>query len=324
MTRTNAIWVVAERAIGRIQPVTFQLITKARQIANGRPVVAILLEGDDDSFEQQLADYGPDEIIRVRDAKLKRASDRTMADVITALARAERPDSVLFAATPQGRSVAPRVQTQLTTGLTADCLDLRYDDNLLVAVKPSYGDNVMCEITCPQARPQMVSVRPNTFAAERVTNSQTVIRDDDVPVSASVGDTIIDEHVAVSTATGVNGARKVLSLGRGAASDQTVALARQIAAKLGASVGVSRPLTDRDDFSVEQQIGQSGNTIAPELLINVGISGATQYLVGIDQSKLIISVNRDANAPIMAQSDYVYVGDADAFLKSLAKRLGIN
>lgn len=323
MTKQSAIWVVAERGLGRIQPVTFQLISKARAIAGGRPVVCVLLEGAKDHFEDDITPYGPDRIIIMADDALAQPSDETSALALTQIAQTEQPDSVLFAATASGRSVAPRLQAKLRTGLTADCLDLRYDDDLLVAVKPSYGDNVMCEITCPETRPQMVSVRPNTFAATEAPGIKTTISKVSFNGKADDRAVITNEQIAVSASTGVNGASKVLALGRGAASDQTVALARKIAAALGASVGVSRPLTDRPDFTVDQQIGQSGNTISPDLLINVGISGATQYLVGIDQSKLIVSINREADAPIMKQSDYTYVGDANTFLQALAKRLNL-
>lgn len=323
MTSTEEIWILAEHDATRMQPVTFQLISKARAIAAGRKVVAVLLEGRADNFAPQIAEYGPDEIIRVSDDLLTHAADSTAADALVQLITQRKPAAMIFAATAQGRSIAPRLQAKLGTGLTADCLDLRFDDDQLVAVKPSYGDNVMCEITCPNHRPQMVSVRPNTFVAEKVADMTPTITTGEVALHAPTGIAIENEQIAVSSATGISGASKVIALGRGAKSDDTVALTRKIAARLGASVGVSRPLTDRSDFTVEQQIGQSGNTIAPDLLLNVGISGATQYLVGIDQAKLIVSVNRDASAPIMAQSDYTYTGDADAFLKALAKRLGI-
>lgn len=321
MSANEQIWILAERGVGRVEPVTYQLITKAKAIADGRRVVAVLLEGSDEDFAASIAAYAPDEIIVVKDALLKRPADSTVASALRQLIEQHQPAAMLFAATAQGRSIAPRLQAQLGTGLTADCLDLRFDDGLLVAVKPSYGDNVMCEITCPDKRPQMVSVRPNTFTATPGDASHAVITAAEVTLDAPKDIVIESEQLTVSSATGVNGASKVLALGRGAAVDATVARARHIAAKLGASVGVSRPLTDRDDFTVEQQIGQSGNTIAPDLLINVGISGATQYLVGIDKSKLIVSVNRDGNAPIMAQSDVTFTGDADAFLKALEQRL---
>lgn len=323
MTNTEEIWILAEHDANRVQPVTFQLITKARAIAAGRRVVVVLLEGTQEHFAEQISAYGPDEIIRVSADSLERPADSTAASALMQLMAKRQPNAMIFAATAQGRSIAPRLQAKLGTGLTADCLDLRFDGDNLVAVKPSYGDNVMCEITCPQRRPQMVSVRPNTFTAEKAGGVRTKITTAELTLAAPKGIVIEDEQVAVSSATGVTGASKVIALGRGAKGDATVARTRQLAARLGASVGVSRPLTDRDDFTVEQQIGQSGNTIAPDFLLNVGISGATQYLVGIDQAKLIVSVNRDADAPIMAQSDYTYTGDAEAFLKAFANRLDV-
>lgn len=322
MTATEQIWILAEHGVGRIEPVTYQLITKAKAIADGRRVVVVLLEGDQEDFTADIAAYAPDEILVVADARLAQPSDTTAASALFQLIQDAQPDSMIFAATPQGRSIAPRLQAKLGTGLTADCLDLHFDDDLLVAVKPSYGDNVMCDITCPVKRPQMVSVRPNTFTATKGDASHTVITPVSVTLDADPTITIEAEQRTISSATGISNARKVIALGRGATSDTAMTLTRQIAAKLGANIGVSRPLTDRDDFTVEQQIGQSGNTIHPDLLLNIGISGATQYLVGIDQSQLIVSINRDGDAPIMSQSDVTYTGDAEQFLQALAQRLG--
>ncbi len=318
---TEAIWIVAEREPARINPVTFQLITKAKAIAQGKKVVVVLLEAPDQQFEQAISEYGPDEILLGQNAAYAQASDEVMAAALTTLAKEYQPNAVLFGATPLGRSIAPRVQAALQTGLTADCLDFFYEEDLLVQVKPSYGDNVMCEITCPDRRPQMASVRPNTFAAEKVAGTTPAITPVEVAQTTGPQGRVVDETVRVSHATGIASANKVLVLGRGAATPADIASAREIASRLGASVGVSRPLTDLPDFTVEQQIGQSGTTIAPDFLLNLGVSGATQFIVGMTQAKLVVSVNRDAQAPIFAQSDYTFTGDAAAFITALKQRM---
>lgn len=318
---TEAIWIVAEREPARINPVTFQLITKAKAIAQGKKVVVVLLEAPDQQFEQAISEYGPDEILLGQNAAYAQASDEVMAAALTTLAKEYQPNAVLFGATPLGRSIAPRVQAALQTGLTADCLDFFFEEDLLVQVKPSYGDNVMCEITCPDRRPQMASVRPNTFAAEKVAGTTPAITPVEVAQTTGPQGRVVDETVRVSHATGIASANKVLALGRGAATPADIASAREIASRLGASVGVSRPLTDLPDFTVEQQIGQSGTTIAPDFLLNLGVSGATQFIVGMTQAKLVVSVNRDAQAPIFAQSDYTFTGDAAAFITALKQRM---
>lgn len=320
MITKDALWIVAEFEGKRIAPVTLQLLTKARAIANGRTVAAVLLETPAQTGEETLAEYGPDEIIVAQDEAFQNVSDRTQAEQLTTLIKAHQPNTVLFGATPEGRSLAPRVQDQLETGLTADCLDFYYEQDLLVAVKPSYGDNVMCEIVCPDRRPQMASVRPNTFAAKKATGAARIER---VPATAVPDAACTVQHTAVKIAatTSLSGARKIIALGRGANKDAVISGVRKVAEKLGASVGVSRPLTDRTDFTAEQQIGQSGVTVSPDLILNLGISGAVQYQVGMSSSKLVISVNRDPKAPIMAQSDFVWAGDAAALVAALQELL---
>lgn len=320
MITKNALWIFAEKENERIAPVTFQLITKAKAIAGKRPVAVVLCETPAQQLEETLQPYGPDEIIVVKDALFAKAPDSVYANVLAELNEHYTPNALLFGATPIGRSVAPRLQAKLRTGLTADCLDLYYEDDLLVQVKPSYGDNVMCEIICPDHLPQMASIRPNTFPAHPLETPPTpTIETVAVPVKAPTNITLEQDTPKVAASTGIAGASKIIALGRGADDDNIVAEARKIAAKLGASVGVSRPLTDRPDFTVEQQIGQSGTTVAPDFILNVGISGSVQYQVGMTGSKLIVSVNRDANAPLFSQSDYTYTGDAKAFMAALAK-----
>ena len=311
------LWVVAERRLDHIEPTTQQLITKANQLAGDRfHVVAVLLEATTDHLEDELTTYGPDEIRVVRDDRFPTATDAELADALKQLVDAAQPNTVLFGATITGRSIAPRLQAELQTGLTADCLDLRFDDDTLVATKQSYGDNIMCEIICPDRRPQMATVRPNTFVAQPTPNGAelTTAKVDFHPVTRLH---VTAATPVVNTATTVGDASRVVALGRGAASAATIDAATQLAERLGGRIGVSRPLTDQDRFTHDDQIGQSGNTIHPDLILNFGISGAVQYLVGMQDSQTIVSVNSDPNAPIFATSDYGYVGDAQAFMTAL-------
>lgn len=311
------LWVIAERRLDHIEPTTQQLITKAKSLANDHfTVVAILLEATTDHLETELTAYGPDEIRVVRDDRFPTATDAEHADALKQLVDQYQPNSILFGATITGRSIAPRLQAKLQTGLTADCLDLRFDEETLVATKPSYGDNIMCEIICPDHRPQMATVRPNTFVAQPAEGAAMLVADtvtfhpvDRLQVTAATP--------VVNTATTVGDASRVVALGRGAASAATIDTATKLAEKLGGRIGVSRPLTDQDRFTHDDQIGQSGNTIHPELILNFGISGAVQYLVGMQDAQTIVAVNADESAPIFEVADYGYVGDAQAFMTAL-------
>ncbi|WP_080145794.1 electron transfer flavoprotein subunit alpha/FixB family protein [Marinilactibacillus piezotolerans] len=314
------VWIYAEKHVGIIQPVTYQLITKAKEISKDKKVVIVLFEATDEQLEMDIKEYGPDEIIVVKDDRLRDATDSEIANLMTALAERRQPNSILFGATVVGRSIAPRLQAKLNTGLTSDCLNLSFDDDLLIQTKPSYGDNIMCEIICPNQRPQMASVRPNTFAAQKVPDASVVVTEvSDLSFKEAPRVKILEETPLLSKSDSIANADRVVALGRGASDDQVIDLAEELTRKLGAKMGVTRPLTDHVKFSGEDQIGQSGNTIAPKLLINLGVHGAVQYTTGIEQSDLIISINKDADAPIFKYSDFSYIGDAGDFLKSFLK-----
>ena len=134
---TQEIWIYAEKHIGIIQPVTYQLITKAKEIAGDKKVVVILFEATDKNLEENIKEYGPDEIVVVKDDRLKDAMDSEVASLMAELAKRRQPNSILFGATVVGRSIAPRLQAKLNTGLTSDCLNLSFDSDLLVQTKPS-------------------------------------------------------------------------------------------------------------------------------------------------------------------------------------------
>lgn len=313
----NALWVYVQLNGQKVEPTSLQLITKARQIAEGRPVVALLAEDLTTNAEETVKEYGPDEIIVLKDGHFTQPTDGELADALFQVVSANTPNGLLFPATVQGRSVAPRLQAKLRTGLTADCLDVYYDGEDLIQVKPTYGDDIMCEILCPDHRPQMATVRPNTFKAEKVTGTTVQVTVADFTFHPEANIEVVSEKPIISSSANIADAKIVVALGRGADNDKTIALAEKAAAKLGGMVGVSRPLTDNPKFSHESQIGQSGNTIAPDLLINLGVSGAVQYTVGIENAGKVVSVNTDDKAPIFAVSDFGYVGTANEFLEAL-------
>lgn len=317
---SQEIWVYAEKHLGIIQPVTYQLITKAKEIAGDKKVIVILFEATDKNLEENIKEYGPDEIVVVKDDRLKDATDSEIANLMADLATRRQPNSILFGATVVGRSIAPRLQAKLNTGLTSDCLNLAFDNDLLVQTKPSYGDNIMCEIICPNHRPQMASVRPNTFEATKTNSGSVIVTEvNDFVFKEAKRVKIIDETPLLSKSDSIANADRVIALGRGAVDDKTIILAEELARKLGAKIGVTRPLTDHPKFSGEDQIGQSGNTIAPKVLINLGIHGAVQYTSGIENAELVISIDKDPEAPIFNYSDYSYIGDSADFLEGFLK-----
>ena len=319
MTHKN-IWIVAEHHQDIIQPVTKQLITKANQIKDNKKVTVILFQTKEQKLEQQLLNYGPDEIITVCDDRLKEAPDSLIADLLSQLNHKFQPNSILFGATVIGRSISARLQAKLLTGLTADCLDLKFEENLLIQIKPSYGDNIMCEIVCPNNYPQMATVRPNVFMATENQNKETkVVIMNDMNFKEDKRITVYEEIPLLSKSDSIANADRVIALGRGMSGEEHINKASRLATKLGAKIGVTRPLTDLPSFSVDDQIGQSGSSIAPKLLITLGVHGAVQFTTGITKSKYIVAINNNPKAPIFDIADYGFVGDAKSFVEALLK-----
>lgn len=317
----NEIWVYVETTGSKIEPTSLQLITKAKAIADGRKVVAVVPEASSINAETTVKEYGPDQIKTLVDDHFAHATDEELADALFQITDKNRPDSLLFPATILGRSIAPRLQAKLGTGLTGDCLDIYYQDGLLVQVKPTYGDNVMCDIVCPDRRPQMVTVRPNTFRAEKGTGGATEIVQSKFTFHKEANSEVVATDPIINSSSKLDDAKVVIALGRGAYSENNIKLAQDLAAKLGGMVGVSRPLTDEPEFSHDDQIGIGGASLSADLLINLGISGAVQYTVGIKNAKKIVSVNIDKDAPIFDESDFAYVGDVTDFLSALSNQV---
>lgn len=314
------IWIYAEHHGNLVSSVTFELITKAKEICNDKKVIVLLFEGKKDNLEKDIKEYGPDEIIVVKDDRTKGARDSLIADLIKQLTDKRMPNSILFGATVIGRSISARLQAKLQTGLTADCMDLSFDGDLLIQIKPSYGDNIMCEIVCPNTFPQMATVRPGVFKGVKNLNKNLVItKVEDLIIKVDPRIIVKSVMPLLSKGDSIKNANIVIAVGRGASDKTTLDNIYRLATKLGAKVGVTRPLTDLYMFRNEDQIGQSGNSISPKLLITLGVSGAVQFTSGIQNSDIIIAVNSNKNAPIFAYSDYSYVGDANMFVEELLK-----
>ena len=318
MTVIKENWVFVETDLHKINPVSYQLITKMKQISHD-PVVAVLIENNDANLETELSEYGPDRILLIKDDELEAGDDLELTDALNKLIQKQgTPNTFIFPATVVGRSVAPRLQARLRTGLTADCLDLKFEDDLLVQTKPSYGDNIMCEITIPNHHPQMATARPNVFTAEKENNPALKVEEiSNLDWEKDTKLQIKSQILPPKTSNDITQAQRIVALGRGDKTDAGIEMANSLAKKLHATVGVTRPLTDLDQYTITEQIGQSGQTVAPDLLINLGVSGAVQYTAGIANAKTVVSVNTDENAQIFKYSDYYFVGNALEFSKAL-------
>ena len=241
-----------------------------------------------------------------------------MADFITKI----KPNTVLYGGTALGRSFAPRVAARFKTGLTADCtvLDMKETGDL-VQIRPAFGGNVMAQIITPNHRPQMATVRYKMFKKKDPVepHGETIyMNTDNVDLSSRIK--ILDIHQKQKSAD-ISEADVIVACGRIFKSEEDLALAEELARLLGGAVAVTRPLVEAGIRDAKYQIGLSGRTVSPKLIITLGVSGAVQFTAGMNSSETIISINKDPNAAIFGVSHYGIVGDVFEIVPELIKKL---
>ena len=322
----KTVLVVAETRAGQLAPVSLQLLGKARELAGetgGRTLVLVMGQALEETGTH-LVEYGADEVILAEHAELDNYRTLPYARLLTRLIQDREPDIVLLGATSMGRDLAPRVAARLGTGLTADCLDLSLDpDGHLLQTKPSYGDRIMVDIVIPEHRPQMATVRPNVFALpDRLPEAAGFIKRMEVlPLAADLKTLVREVSLEKPAASRLEEADVVICGGRGMGSKENFLRLYDLAEALGATVGGTRPAVDEDWIPEDFQIGQSGKMIAPKLLITCGVSGAVQFTVGIEKTKILVAIDRDPKAPIFAFASYGLVADVNELVPALLREL---
>ena len=300
-----------------IHPAVRGILGKAKEISSGR-VFGIMFAGVGGKLlYDEIFSYGVDTLYHMRNSALKEFQPISYADAMADVSHRIGPASILFAATPQGRELAPLVAARLGAGLTADCTGLEADGRKLLMTRPALGGNILATIEC-DTFPQMATVRPGTF-------------DDPEPEVGRKGTSFsrpyktISEKVIVSKDTvdvddDIGNANVLISLGNGVRNHSTVDIAYKVAELLGASVSCTRALVDKGWMPYSAQVGQSGRTVSPDVYMAFGISGSVQHMAGL-RAKRVISVNKDRNAPLNSMADKVVVGDADSILKDMLRSL---
>ena len=335
------IWVFAQvDGQGSVLPVALELVGKGRELAcaRGCRLVAVLGEGAGaaDANAELLLAAGADEVLRCRDERLATADSEVFATWLTALAGERKPEVILYGATDFGRELAPRVAVLLQTGLTADCtiLEMDTEKGLLQQTRPAFGGNLMATIVCPAHRPQMATVRPGVFSvpeavAEGVAHvADAAARIVDVALDAAVRPvTTVTDVEPKETEGSITDAEVLVVVGRGIGSKKAIPqmerLAELLGKKLGcsAAVGCTRPLVGSGWMKYPTQIGQTGVSVAPKLMVSIGVSGAIQHTSGIGGTKTIVAINEDPDAPIFGLAKYKVVGDCHKIVPALIERL---
>lgn len=321
----KGILVFAEQKDGVISKVTLELLgigqSLAKQLNQG--LSAILLGHNIDHLTDDLEEFGAQNIYLAQHELLARYQTNPYAKVISEIVLRHKPSIFLIGATPIGRDLAPRVSMRLCLGLTADCTELTInsEDGSLLQTRPAFGGNIMATIKTPYSRPQMATVRPGVMQAKRKAGpSKCTVTKENVSLTekdklTKILETIREKKKTVS----LTDAKIIVAGGRGVDSEEGVQSLFALAEVLGGEVAGTRVVVENGWLPAERQVGQTGQTVRPEIYIACGISGAIQHRAGILGSKYIIAINKDEKAPIFEIADWGIVGDLHEFVPTLTR-----
>ena len=324
-SKWKGITVYVDHVGGRIHPVTFELIGKARELAAkiNHPVYALFIGKDIEEKAEEILHYGVDKVFVADDPALESFNIETYANVFSRFVNKVQPTALLVGATPVGRQLAPRVASRFKTGLTADCtiLDMQKDTDL-VQIRPAFGGNIMAEIHTPRTRPQMATVRYKIMEAPKRQAEATgeieklEVKPEDLKTNIEVLSV-----TAKPKETSIENADVLVVAGRGVKKKEDLAQLKELADILGGEVACTRPLVEAGWMDAKHQIGLSGRTVRPKLIITCGVSGAIQFVAGMDHSDLIFAINSDPKASIFKVANYAVIGDLYEIVPALIARI---
>ena len=312
-SKWRGIAVVAEiDADGKLHPVALELLGKARELAAkiDHPVLALAIGANTDTAVDKLLAYGADEVHVYDDPELKHFRIEPYANVLEDFINATHPSSVLVGGTVNGRSLAPRVAARFRTGLTADCTVLDMSPTTdLDQIRPAYGGNIMAHINTPRHRPQFATVRYKIFSIPPKGEPRgKVVRHDIAKAKiASLIDVL--ERKRKDVEKGIEDYEVLVVCGRGVKKPEDIAMLEELADLLGGKVAATRAVVEAGWIEAKRQIGLSGRTVKPKLIITCGVSGAIQFVAGMSNSECIVAINSDPKASIFKVAHVGIVGD---------------
>lgn len=323
----RGVWVYIEHADGKAAPVGWELLTPGRQMADALGVeLGVMIIGDSGSrLATEAFAYGADVAYLIDGLVFTPYRTETHMRASVHLIEKYRPEILLIGATVTGRDLASAIAIEVQTGLTADCtqLGVDVDKRLFEMTRPAFGGNIMATILCDRNRPQMSTVRPRVMPLPPRQPGRTgrIVREEFALAEADIAAKIL--QFIPNEAEGVNLAEAeiIVTAGRGIGSAENLRLVEELAEALGGVVGASRAVVDQGWISYAHQVGQTGKTVRPRLYVAVGVSGAIQHLVGMQNSDVIIAVNNDPEAPIFSVATQGIVGDLFTVVPELTRRI---
>ena len=339
---SKGIFVVMEQRYGKVQNVGLELVGEATRLKEDLKddVVAVLLGHDIKGEVDKIFHYGADKVVLVDDPMLKDYVTEPYTKAVCEVIKAFDPEIMLFGASSIGRDVAPRVASRVKTGLVADTTGLRMaktqeeldkeaamgnatPERALLMTRPAFGGNIMATLMCPRTKPQMATVRPGVMQKiAPISGAKANV------VEYNPGFTPNNRYVeilnivkAVKSTANIMEAKILVSGGRGVGSKENFKLLEDLAEVLGGTVSCSRAVVENGWLPVDLQVGQTGKTVRPQIYFAIGISGAIQHVAGMEESDLIIAINKDEDAPIFSVADYGIVGDLNKIVPALTEAL---
>ena len=334
----KGVFIFAQQVDNQISNIAYELLGKAKDLAADlqTEVTAVLVGSDVKGLADSLAEYGADRVIVVDDPELKEYRTEPYTHALASVIEKYKPDIFLIGATAIGRDLGPRVCARIHTGLTADCTQLDIGDfplvpipgreqkhNQLLMTRPAFGGNTIATIACPDFRPQMATVRPGVMQKkEKVKGAKANVEEFNPGFTPNKNYVEILEIVkAVSDVVDIQDAKILVSGGRGVGSPENFKILEELAEALGGQVSCSRAVVDSGWKPKELQVGQTGKTVRPHVYFAIGISGAIQHVAGMEESDIIIAINKDETAPIFDVADYGVVGDLNKIVPDLTKKI---
>ena len=334
----KGVYVFAQQVDNEISGIALELLGKGKELAAKleTEVTAVLIGYNVKNLADKLAEYGADKVILVDDPELETYRTEPYAHALASVIEKYKPEIVLVGATAIGRDLGPTVSARVKTGLTADCTVLEIGDFPLVAIpgqeqkhnqllmtRPAFGGNTIATIACPDNRPQMATVRPGVMQKiAPIAGAKAVIEEYNPGFTPNNKYVTIKEVVkAVSDTVDIMAAKILVSGGRGVGSAENFKILEDLAEVLGGTVSCSRAVVDNGWKPKDLQVGQTGKTVRPQIYFAIGISGAIQHVAGMEESDLIVAINKDETAPIFDVADYGIVGDLNKVVPALTEQL---
>ena len=334
----KGVYVFAQQVDNEISGIALELLGKGKELAAKleTEVTAVLIGYNVKNLADKLAEYGADKVILVDDPELETYRTEPYAHALASVINEYKPDILLVGATAIGRDLGPTVSARVATGLTADCTKLEIGDfpinampgqeqkhNQLLMTRPAFGGNTIATIACPDNRPQMATVRPGVMQKlpKEAGRKAEVIEFNPTLEKNNRYVEILNVVKAVGNVENIMDAKVLVSGGRGVGSKENFKMLQDLADVFGGMVSCSRAAVENGWLAQDYQVGQTGKTVRPQIYFAIGISGAIQHVAGMEESDLIIAINKDEDAPIFSVADYGIVGDLNKIVPALTEAL---